>query len=262
MQAVVVERTGMSRRLIKNELLAALEKPDLKGVFRLLDSHPPHQLINILFTALCNTQELVRWHAICGFGWIIPAMADKDPESARDVMRRFLWSLNDESGGIGWGAPEAMAEIMFHCTLLRHEYLHMLVSYLREDGDEIFQDGNYLELPFLQRGLLWGIGRLCQGHRTEMVAKELLADIAAYLPSPDIQVMGLAIWCLGMLGGSFAAAKISDFLGHPGEVRLFVDNTLATVTVGKIAEDGLKQIRGAGQEGGDGNKSNRFEDKG
>jgi len=192
--------------------------------------------------ALCNSLEKVRWHAVWGFGRIVPAMADKDPESARIVMRRFLWSLNDESGGIGWGAPEAMAEIMFHSTLLRQEYMHMLVSYMREDGEGIFEDGNFLELPLLQRGLLWGIGRLCQGHRLEMLSRQLDDDIIAYLSSPDHQVIGLAIWCLGVLGGSSTATKIAGFLYHADEVRLFDDNTLKTVTVAKLAEDALKQI--------------------
>ena len=160
-------------------------------------------------------------------------------------MRRFLWSLNDESGGIGWGAPEAMAEIMFHCTLLRREYLHMLISYMREDGEEKFQEGNYLELPLLQRGLLWGIGRLCQGHRSEMVARQITGDLIAYLSSPDHQVVGLAIWCLGILGENLAASKISTFLNHPGEVRLFLDNTLKTVTVAKLAEEGLRGMNAA-----------------
>ncbi|MBU1566399.1 MAG: HEAT repeat domain-containing protein [Proteobacteria bacterium] len=240
---MVLKRTNISRRLLKTEFLATLEKADLRKVFRFIEDYPPHLLLNPLFIALCNSQEQVRWHAVCGFGRIVPAMADNDPESARIVMRRFLWSLNDESGGIGWGAPEAMAEIMFHSTLLRQEYLHMLVSYMREDGVGTFQDGNYLELPLLQRGLLWGIGRLCQGHRTEMVARQLDDDIAAYLSSPDHHVVGLAIWCLGILGRNFAVTKISGFLGHTGEVRLFFDNSLKTVTVAKLAEYSLKQIR-------------------
>lgn len=239
----------MSRKLLKTELLATLNKSDLEKVFCFLDNHPPHLLLSPLFIALCNSLEQVRWHAVCGFGRIVPAMADKDPESARIVMRRFLWSLNDESGGIGWGAPEAMAEIMFHSTLLRQEYMHMLVSYMREDGEGIFADGNFLELPLLQRGLLWGIGRLCQGHRLEMLSRQFDDDIIAYLSSPDHQVIGLAIWCLGMLGGCFAAEKISGFLDHAGEIRLFFDNSLKTVTVAKLAEDALKKIiAGEGRE--------------
>ncbi len=242
---------GMSRRAVKKELLIALEQSGLKDLFRFLDNHPPHLLLNSLFIALCNPLEQVRWHAVCGFGRIVPVMADKDPESARIVMRRFLWSLNDESGGIGWGSPEAMAEIMFHSALLRREYLHMLVSYMHEDGVELYQDGNYLEHPLLQRGLLWGIGRLCQGHTSEMVDRHLVDDIVAYLSSSDHQVVGLAIWCLGILGGSAAAGKIASFLDHHVEIQLFLDYTSQTVTVAQLAEGGLARIRAA-EMGGDG----------
>jgi hypothetical protein len=234
---------SMSRRVLKQRLLATLQQPDLPAIVGFLQSHPPHLLLNPLFIALCNPSAQVRWHAVYGFGQVVSAMADKDPESARIVMRRFLWSLNDESGGIGWGAPEAMAEIMFHSPLLRQEYLHMLVSYMRADGAEIFQDGNYLELPLLQRGLLWGIGRLCQRYRSEMMEKQIVDDLFAYLSSPDHQVIGLAIWCLGMLGGDCVARKISTFLNHPGEVQVFFDNSLHTLTVAKLAEDGLKCIK-------------------
>lgn len=232
----------MSRRLVKQRLLAVLERPDMQEIVDFLDSHPPSLLINALFIALCNPLELVRWHAVCGFGRIVPAMAEKDAESARIVMRRLLWSLNDESGGIGWGAPEAMAEIMFHSTLLRQEYLHMLISYMAEEGVEKFQDGNYLELPLLQRGLLWGIGRLCQGHRTEMLERQIIPHLTAYLSSPDSHVVGLAIWCLGMLAENPAAMKISNFLNNLGEVRIFSENALQTVTVARLAEESLRRI--------------------
>jgi len=46
----------------------------------------------------------------------------------------------------------------------------MLVSYMREDGPEAFQDGNFIELPMLQRGLLWGIGRLIPRYRQTLAA--------------------------------------------------------------------------------------------
>jgi len=43
---------------------------------------------------------------------VISNLTEKEMESARVIMRRLMWSLNDESGDIGWGAPEAMAEII------------------------------------------------------------------------------------------------------------------------------------------------------
>ena len=45
-------------------------------------------------------------------GAVVANLAEKDMESARVVMRRLMWSLNDESGDIGWSRPEAMGEII------------------------------------------------------------------------------------------------------------------------------------------------------
>ena len=45
-------------------------------------------------------------------GVVVAGLAEHDMESARVVMRRLMWNLNDESGGIGWSSPEAMGEIM------------------------------------------------------------------------------------------------------------------------------------------------------
>jgi len=45
-------------------------------------------------------------------GRVVSSLAEKDMESARVVMRRLMWNLNEESGGIGWGCPEAMGETM------------------------------------------------------------------------------------------------------------------------------------------------------
>jgi hypothetical protein len=230
----------MNRRLLKSTLLSALEKADLEAVVHFLHLHPPHLLLNALFIALSNPKERVRWNAVFSFGQIVPAIADQDLEVSRIVMRRLLWSLNDESGGIGWGAPEAMAEIMSQSTILRREYLHMLISYMRKDGEEPFQDGNYLELPLLQRGLLWGIGRLSQMHRVEMREKRLVGDIMPYLSSPDHHVVGFAIWCLGFLGGPKTVSRISSFLGNIREVKLFLNNALTTVTIAELAENSLR----------------------
>jgi len=235
------DEAGLSRRVVKKEIFALLQKTEPNELVRYLASHPPHIVINALFMALCHPLETVRWHAVSAFGRLVPAMADKDPESARIVMRRLLWSLNDESGGIGWGAPEAMAEIMCRSSLLRQEYLHMLFSYIREDGEELFQDGNYLELPLLQRGVLWGIGRIAQEHRAEMGGRAV-GDIAAYLSSADHHVAGLAIWCLGLLGTATEVPRLAVFLNHPGEIRLFIDYSLRTVTLAELAAESLARL--------------------
>jgi hypothetical protein len=225
----------MSRRQSKNEILKILGSSEFGEAWPRLKHYPPARLLNPLFSALCSIRDRVRWNSVQVFGRLVPFLADTDLESARVVMRRFLWSLNDESGGIGWGAPEAMAEILCHSEVLRSEYLHMLLSYMAEDGEELFQDGNYLELPLLQRGLLWGIGRLAEMHGEEMLARGADTAVAAYLDSVDHQVVGLAIRALAFLGSGEARQKIAACTGSTLPVTVFTGQETKEISLGEIA---------------------------
>jgi len=229
----------MSRRQLKKDVLALLHSSSPQEIFHQLKQYPQQSLLNPLFIALCSPVEIIRWHAVMSFGWLVPAIAEQDMEPARIVMRRFLWSLNDESGGIGWGSPEAMAEIMCHSSPLRKEYLHMLISYMREDGECLFQDGNFLELPLLQRGLLWGVGRLCHEHRQEMRQRQIGADLRAYLDSTDWYVVGLALYCLGYLGSRESMEEIRRFRQCHEQLCLFLDHKIQYITVADLAEKAL-----------------------
>lgn len=131
-------------------------------------SVPARRVVNFLFAALCSPDEVVKTRAVTAMGVVVAHLAERDLEAARVIMRRFMWNLNDESGGIGWGSPEAMGEIMARSERLAAEYTHVLVSYLREDG-------NFLEHPILQRGVLRGLARLSE------VRPRLLQDSAEYV---------------------------------------------------------------------------------
>jgi HEAT repeat protein len=234
----------MNRRQLKKDVLILLENSSIEELPKNLGKYQDHRLINPLFIALCHPVEKVRWHAVCSFGWLVPAIAEKDLEAGRIVMRRFLWSLNDESGGIGWGGPESMAEIMCRSSSLRKEYLHMLISYMREDGEDLFQDGNYLELPMLQRGLLWGIGRLCQDHRQEMIDQRIVEDLSAYLKSSDMHVVGLAIRCLGLIGDEIGLEKIRSFLSCNDKLHLFINNRFQEISVAELVQNAFQNAFG------------------
>lgn len=185
-----------SRREIKKHVFFLLTQETFKDVLYGVGQLAPRESINPLFSAICRPEERIRWFAISCFGKALGKLAKDDSEAARIVMRRFLWSLNDESGGIGWGAPESMAEGMVSSSLLRAEYLHMLVSYAKYDGDKLFQDGNYLELPELQRGLLWGIERVSSLFPEEFENHDINFELGEYLTATDATVSGLALKCV------------------------------------------------------------------
>ncbi len=232
----------MSTRKIKKQVLDLLAEPDLATVLTGLDRFPVKDAVNACFSGICRSEELVRWHAISGMGVFVARLAEQDMEEARLIMRRLLWSLNDESGGIGWGAPEAMAEIMSHHQGLAREYVHMLISYMREDGEEIWQDGNFLEHETLQQGLLWGAGRLAQTRKELVLEKGMAGDIPPYLDSADGSVRGLAARAMGLLGVGERLDRLRELIGDESPVRLYEDGVLSTVTTGSLAEAALREL--------------------
>ncbi|MCX5869088.1 MAG: HEAT repeat domain-containing protein [Deltaproteobacteria bacterium] len=232
----------MSSRKIKQEVLALLASADLDHICREVRQYAEKDLVSPLFSALSRPEEMVRWHAISAFGQVVPRLADQDMEAARIVMRRFLWSLNDESGGIGWGAPEAMAEIMLHHDRLTDEYLHMLLSYLKPDGPLEHQDGNFLELPSLQHGLLWGIGRLAERRTAVLIARGVVADLLPYLQSEDVGVRGLAVWSLGRLRAVVGRDTLLPLATDTGQVRLYQQGHVQIFSVADLVKNALLQI--------------------
>jgi len=129
---------GRHGRLLKGKVLELLRSPDARMAEAEIDRLSASQVVNSFISFLYSTDEQIKWRAVTVIGASVAKLADKDMEGARTVVRRLMWNLNDESGGIGWGSPEAMGEILARHQGLAEEYVHMLASYTREEA-------NYLE---------------------------------------------------------------------------------------------------------------------
>lgn len=225
-----------NRIKIKKHLFSLLTRETLNDTLHGIRLLSPRECVNPLFSAICRPEEGIRWFAISCFGSVLGELVTEDPEAARVVMRRFLWSLNDESGGIGWGAPESMAESMIYSSLLREEYLHMLVSYAKHDGEELFQDGNYLELPELQRGLLWGIERVSSLFPQEFGKYDINFELREYLRATDSTVRGLALKCAANLSlVNVLRDQINQLKNDNSRMRLYKNGVFEEIKISEIA---------------------------
>lgn len=234
----------MSTRKIKKLVVILLEaENDLSRLEQELSGFAAKELINALFSAICQSDEKLRWHAVSAMGWTVARLAEKEIEEARIILRRLLWSLNEESGGIGWGAPEAIAEILCCHEGLAEEYVHMLLSYMRPDGEEAHQDGNFLEHETLQRGLLWAAGRLAQCRRELALAQGMADDLPQYLSSPDAAVRGLSARAVGLLGSCPCPERLHDLTADNATLRLYEDGRISTVTVAELAAQALERLQ-------------------
>jgi HEAT repeat protein len=220
----------------KRRITELLGSADLECIIEELKLLPASRVVNPLIGALCSNDETVRWHAIAALGPIVSDLADRDLEAARVIMRRLMWSLNDESGGIGWGAPEAMGEIMASNKILAGDYAHILVAFMR-------QDGFFLELEMLQRGLMWGLGRLAQVRPELLRAKNATSYLLPYLDADDATVRGLAAQALGLLKAREAIDALNKLRSDAHPVRYYSNRSFTNHTVGQLAEKALADIR-------------------
>ena len=216
-----------SRRLKKN-ILKLLSQPEATQGLEEICQLPARQAINPLFSFLFSLDENLKWRSVTAFGEVVSRLAECDLESARIIMRRFMWNLNDESGGIGWGSPEAMGEIMARSPQMAEEYSSILVSYIRPDG-------NFLEHEVLQRGVLWGLGRLAYA-RSEMVAYAA-AYLPPYLESQDPIVRGHALWTAGALPLEKNIPYIQPLVEDNTRFKLFLDGEITETSIGKLAAE-------------------------
>ena len=220
----------MRGRKLKQLLLDLLKKPDVDESLDAVRRLPLRRVISPLLSFFYASDELVKWRAINALGVVVSDLAGEDMEAARVVMRRLMWNLNDESGGIGWGSPEAMGEIMARHKKLADEYGCILTSYIREDG-------NFIEHEILQRGVLWGIGRLAH------VRPELLVDavpfLAPYLTSKDAMVRALAAYAAGALPDERTKPLLQNLTNDTAKISVFLDGRLVQCSVGQLAKDAL-----------------------
>ena len=217
-------------RNLKRKVLDLLRAEDISQGLEEIGSLPGRQVINPLFSFLCSTDPQVKWRAVKAIGEVVKNIAEEDMESARVVMRRMMWNLNDESGGIGWGLPEAMGEVMAQHQGLAGEYVMILESYIREDG-------NFLEHEPLQRGVLWGLGRLAQ-ERPELL-KNVTPHVRPFLSSADAVLRGLAAWTMGLLGGSQGDPALTALESDETEVTLYLNGTERSYRISELVKKAL-----------------------
>jgi hypothetical protein len=222
----------MTIRAVKEKLRQLLVQDEgtaLEEIVRL----PHRSVINALFSFLQSGDPRLKWPSVRCFGAVVSILADKDIESARVIMRRLMWNLNDESGGIGWGSPEAMGETLSRNPTLAAEYAPILLSYAMEDG-------NYLEHAWLQRGLLWGIGRVLESHRD--LFKNAVSHLIRYLDSPDPTVRGLAARVMGLLRVPEACSRLRGLVDDDSRISLDFRGQLGKLRVKDLAEEALTTI--------------------
>ncbi len=220
-----------NRQSVRKAVNDCFARPDLESALDCMREMPPGKAVAPLLAALCSADDSVMWRAVSLLGAAVAGLAEQDMEAARTVMRRLMWSNNDESGGIGWGAAESMAEAMVHSEDLAREFAHVLVSFIAPEG-------HYLDHVPLQRGAVWGVGRLAR------VRPEFLEDAEEYLVpllgAGDAEVRALAAWALEPLATKSSVDGLSALAGDETRILVYWEGDYLERSAGHMARAALQ----------------------
>ncbi len=212
------------------QLRAWLQAGDLAA---LLEYAPHHKRTLSYLTALTYDPEaVIAWRALDACGQVAAqAIEAGELEWVRNHLRRCQWLLSDESGGIGWRAPEMMGEIVARSPEALAEFIPLVALLLFDMEDE--------DVVRFKNGHLWAVGRLAQVRPQQTEVGQPWALLA--LEDGDPQTRGLGLWCLLQFPTGLRPTELAEFLpglkADEGEVEIFDGRDIRLTQVKYIAQE-------------------------
>lgn len=130
------------------------------------------QLMNRIYV----NDGLVFWRAVEALGLVTYKIDQKEQNYALELVRRYFWMLNDESGGTAWNASEALGGIISNCPETCGQFNWMYSGLLEDEN--------------LSNGVLWGLTQLAQ--KAPHLVDPLEERIRPFLESKEPRARGLA----------------------------------------------------------------------
>jgi hypothetical protein len=182
------------------------------------------RVLGSLVALTYDADPQIGWRAVEALAAAASRVAADDPDHVREHLRRLLWLMSEESGGVCWHAPEAMAEIVRREPEAFAEYIPIVVSLIESLAQE--------DLGHFKAGTLRAIGRL------EAVGGDHIQDVIPAVTSAlldsDPQVRGMAVWCLNETGRAELVADRPELLSDEGPVDLYEDGRLVRTSVSQL----------------------------
>jgi len=190
------------------------------------------KVIRYLVRLTYTKNDILRWHAIDSLGVVSGAIADRDPAEIRELIRKFLWSMTEESGNVNHHAPEAVAEIIYNRPKLYTDLAPMMITLSIDE--EVFQPG-----------MLWAVGRLA-GKVPYII--EILNRIISFLSDKNPISRGNAAWALGeiVVSEKIETNSLNDIISGLKKLKddktiisIYIDGQLHHKSIAAIADSSI-----------------------
>jgi hypothetical protein len=216
----------MSNRSRKDEVKKLLARRDFDALRNWVGEN--RNPFRVLLSLTYDADGIVCWRAIEAVGKVAAVLAAADIEKVRDFVRRLLWLMNDESGGLGWYAPEMIGEILVNVPTLIDDTADILPSFIKEE-------------PF-ERGTHLAMVRVASVDARPFVKSA--PDIAESLSDSDPLIRCYAAMILGNIGDNRFCDSVRALSDDNTAVTMydFETGNLYETEVREIAQNVVKQI--------------------
>lgn len=164
-------------------------------------------------------RNVMRWHALSALEALAKNFAKDYDEVYRNVIRRAIWAMADESGNVPWAAPEMMAVVIKACPEQYREFVKIMVH-------------NGLDSPMCHGGVLWAVGYLGAEYYAEL--EPFLPKLMQFLEDKDPELRTLAVWALKALHYTPAFDKMKALETDCASAWIYQDGILAQRTLQQL----------------------------
>ncbi|MBI3592653.1 MAG: HEAT repeat domain-containing protein [Nitrospirae bacterium] len=184
-------------------------------------------VIRWLISSAYDKEDVISWRAIEALGLIARGFSAQNRlDVIRDTIRRLLWSMGEESGGIGWSAAEMLGEIITNNPDAFNDIIPIVWSFRDE---EMFRPG-----------IVWAMGRIATV-RPDLILF-ISGDLRSLIADRNPAVRGYAAWVIGIIGDSKAIEELKELLNDGSRIAFYRNGELDAKTVGEIVKEVLNKV--------------------
>ncbi len=218
----------LSQPDMKKSVMAALESNDFEQILTL--AYRTRRVLSALVRLAYDKETLVGWRAILAIGKVATIFMENNYTFLRETVRKLLWSLTDESGGIGWSAPEILGEII-SADPRKMADLVPIIAELFSVEEETFRPG-----------VLYALMRIAE--KEPGLVQPFHGIILSGLKEKDPLAKVYAIKTIRLLKGYLAKAQMEDLnqalcncKDDKSEAWIYENDGFSSVVVGDLARN-------------------------
>ncbi len=174
--------------------------------------------------------DIVRWRAIEFLGLLAEKHAKDEDEVYRNIIRRFILQMCEESANVPWASPEVISSIMRGAP--KHQYV--------EFTGPLFYHSGLNEICYA--GLFWAIGILATTHAKQMQEFMKPEVYKRLVERDEVETRAYGAWAFTRYPQKEAVPYLEELLKDEREAIVYYDEELHKTTVSALAEEALRVI--------------------